>query len=90
MTSDVPPSSWTGLFRRVEHLAEVVWRFKRVGEESELSHMGCVEAWQRRHTRSSSFCVGVWFVGVIIFCLAMCDPFCGVGAACPLGRARQR
>jgi hypothetical protein len=28
-------------------------------------------------------------VGVVMFSLAMCDPFCGVRVACPLGRARQ-
>jgi hypothetical protein len=29
-------------------------------------------------------------VGVVVFSLAMWGLFCGVGAACPLGRARQR
>jgi hypothetical protein len=46
MIADESPSSWTGLFRRVVHLLGVGRRFKLIGEESELSHVGCVEAWQ--------------------------------------------
>jgi hypothetical protein len=67
MAADEPPSSWTGLFRMVVHLLGVGRRFKLVGEESKLSHVGCVEAWQRQ--RTAIFLILCWclVVGVVMF-----------------------
>jgi hypothetical protein len=73
-----------------QNMLEVGWRFKLVSEESELSHVGCVEAWQRR--RIAIFLLLCWclVVGGVVFSLAMCGPSSGVGAAFHLGRAWQR
>jgi hypothetical protein len=83
MTADEPLSSWTGLFRRVGHLPGTVWRFKFAGEESEPSHVRCVEAWQQRHTAIFLLLCCCLVVGVVVLSLAMCDPSCGGGAAFP-------
>jgi hypothetical protein len=65
-------------------------RFKLIAKESELSRVGCAEAWQRRSTAIFLLLCQCLVVGVVEFSLAMCGSSCVVGAACPLGRARQR
>jgi hypothetical protein len=87
MTAIKTPSSWTGLFPRFGHLSGAGQRFNLVGEELELSHVGCVEAWQRRHTAIFLLVRRCLDVGITVFSLAMCGPSYEVEATCPLGRA---